>query len=368
MSIKNIPFVEIVERVHNLAREKAGNEKIVRGIVNDVYTRDISREYDWSFLKSSSAISCIAEYNTGYVTVNTQGTACAFQSGATITSSMTGRKIKFDGNSNIYDFTQNGATAGIINPPLSGEVNVGSGGYTIFKDTFPLASDFDRFPVNGGLLFYSAGQPTPIPEKMDDDWYAEYTPTPTTEPNMCRIIEPDTAGNIAVQVNPPPQDPTVLSYEYIKQVNPMTFSTAGTVVTVSNSTVITGTGTFFTRMTTGDYFRVDDFGIAQDSDWYRISTISSDTNLTLSSNFRATTTGGAYSNYTISSAPQMPFRIQDAIIAGAMRHILMDQNDKNFIFYHTQFAKVLSDNKILYKSRQAKDDIELIAENYDYRR
>lgn len=366
--IKNIPLVEMAERIKNLAREKASSENIIRGIINDVYTKDISREYDWSFLKSSSAISCIAEYNTGYVTVNTQGTVCTFQSGAAITSAMTGRKIKFDGNSNIYDFTQTGVLTGAINPPLSGEANVGSGGYVIFQDTFSLASDFDRFPVNGGLLFYSAGQPTPIPEKMDDDWYAEYIASPTSEPGMCRIVEPDTAGNIAVQINPPPQDPTVIAYEYIKQVNPMSFETGGTVVTISNSTIITGTGTFFARMTTGDYFRVDNFGIGQDSDWYRISVISSDSDLTLSTNFRATTAGGAFTDYAISSAPQMPYRIQDAIIAGAMRHILMDQNDKNFLFYHAQFAKVLSDNKILYKSRNAKDDIELIAENSEYRR
>ena len=366
MAIQTIPFIEIVERLRRLAREKASNESVVRDVVNTVYTKDIPRESDWSFLKSTSAISCLAEATTGVVSVNTQNTNCWFSSGLTLESSMTGRKIKFSGNNNIYDLTFVASNSGSISPPLSGEANIGSGGFVIFKDTFSLASDFDRFPVNGGLLFYSAGIPTPLPEKVDDDWYADFAANPSSEPGMCRLYQPDTAGNTQVQVNPPPQDPIVIPYEYLKALTPMKFTTGGTAVMSTASTIVTGTGTYFTKMTTGDYFRINAMGIGADSDWYRINTISSDTNLTLSSNFRSDTSG-AFS-YTISSAPQYPYKLQDGIINGSMVRLLVDQNDSMFQFYQMQYAKVINDNKKLYSMRMASDDIELIAEDQDYRR
>jgi len=366
--IQTIPFIEIIERVRRLAREKASNEGVVRGIVNDIYTRDIPKEADWSYAKSQSALSCLAEQNTGVVSINTQSTACWFSSGLTLDSSYTGRKIKFNGNSNIYDLTFVASNSASINPPLSGLANIGSGGYTIFKDIFSLASDFDRFPVNGGLLYYSAGIPTPIPEKTDDDWYSSFYASPGVEPEMCRLIQPDTAGNAQVQINPPPQDPIVVQYEYLKGFKPMSFSTAGgTVVTSNNSLAVTGTSTYFTYMTTGDYFRIDNLGIADDSDWYRIATISSNTDMTLEKAFR-TDTQGAFTKFTISSAPEIPYRIQDAIIYGTMTRLLTDQNDKFFQLYQMKYENTIKDNKVLYANRMAKDDIDLIASDYNYRR
>jgi len=366
--IQTIPFIEIIERVRRLAREKASNEGVVRGIVNDVYTRDIPREYDWSPLKASSALSCLAEQTTGVVTINTQNTACWFSSGLTLDSSYTGRKIKFDENPNIYDLTFVASNSGSINPPLAGLTNIGSGGFNIFKDTFSLASDFDRFPVNGGLLFYSSGVPTPIPEKTDDDWYADFIPSPSSEPEMCRMISPDTAGNLQVQINPPPKDPIVINYEYLRGLSPMRFSTAGgTVVTSNNSVAVTGTSTYFTYMNTGDYFRIDNLGIADDSDWYRISAIASNTNMTLEKAFR-TDTQGAFTSFTLSSAPELPYRVQDAIIYGTMMRLLADQNDKFFQLYQMKYENIIKDNKTLYANRMAKDDVELIAEDDEYRR
>jgi len=364
--ILNTPWIETVERARRLAREKASNENIVRGIYNDVYTKDIPREFDWNYLKSETSITCVAEYNTGFVSVNTQNTACVFQSGATITSAMTGRKIKFNGNPNVYDFTFAASNSGTISPPLSGKVNVTSGGYTIFQDTYALASDFDRFPVNGGILFYSAGQPQQIPEREDDDWYGEETAVPSTQIDGCRFNQYDSAGNLQVQLTPPPQDPIVLPYEYLKVLTPMKFTSSGQVDIVSGATAVSGGGTYFTDMNTGDYLRVDAFGTHQDSQWHRIDSISSNSDLTITPAFKGNSNVTAAA-YTICTAPQMPYRMQDSILAGIMKRLLLDQNDQNFVFYHAQFANILSDNKVLTMGRKAKDDIDLIASDYNYR-
>ena len=361
-----IPFSEIIERVQDLTRTNIDSKQRIRGIVNEVYTLDIPKEYDWSFLKSSSAISVLAEHKSGYASVTTQGTAITLQSSNTISAAYTGRKIKFSGNANIYDFTFSQSTGGTISPPLSGIANVSTGGYTIFQNIYTLPADFDRFPVNGGLLFYSAGQPTPLPELLDDDYYEQVSASPSSTPNNCRLVGYDTAGNRQFEVVPAPSQVYILLNEYLKVLPPMSENTMGTVVITSNQTAVTGTGTIFTQMNTGDYLRFDPFGKGADSVWYQISAISSDTNMTLAANFRkdSSVTG----SFTICPAPRMPYRLQDALIYGTVRKLLPDEKDPMLAYADKEYQKIIVYNKNLEQSRHAKDDVELIAEDYQYRR
>ena len=365
-NLKNIPFSEILEKVSDLSRSNTDQRSRIKGIVNEVYTLDITKEYDWYWLKASSAISCIAEYKTGVVSINTQTTAILFNSGAVITTNMTGRKIKFSNNSDVYDFTYVAANSGSISPPLSGSTNISSGGYTIYKNIYSLPSDFDRFPVNGGLLFYSAGQPQALPELVDDDYYEQATASPSSVPEGCRFTQYDTAGNMQIEIVPPPSSAYILQDEYIKTLNPMIETTMGTIVINSNQTAVTGTGTLFLEMNTGDYLRADNFGTKGESVWYRISAISSNSDLTLANTFRR---DSSYSgSFTISSAPKMPYKFHNALIYGPIRKILSDEKDPMLIFANTEWMKIISDNKTLEQSRHAKDDLDLIAEDFNYRR
>ncbi len=365
-NIKVIPFSEILEKVSDLSRSNTDQRSRLKGIVNEVYTLDIPKEYDWYWLKSSSGISCIAEYKTGVASINTQDTAVVFGSGAVITTAMTRRKIKFSGNSDVYDFTYVAANSGSINLPLSGSTNISSGGYTIYKNIYSLPSDFDRFPVNGGLLFYSAGQPTPLPELVDDDYYEQTSASPSSNPEGCRFTEYDTAGNMQIEIIPPPSTAYILQNEYIKTLSPMYENTMGTIVVTSNQTAVTGTGTVFLQMNTGDYLRADVFGTKGESVWYKISAISSDTNLTLSTVFRRDSSYAG--NFTISAEPKMPYRFHNALIYGPIRKILSDEKDPMLIFANAEYMKIINDNKVSDQSRHAKDDVETIAEDYNYRR
>jgi hypothetical protein len=364
-NINVIPFTELTERTQDLSRNGADTRSRTRGIVNDVYTLEIPKVYDWQWMKASSSISCIAEYNSGVVNVNTQDTVCTF-SGATITSAMSNRKIKFSNNNNVYDFTYTDGTGGTINPPLSLATNVSNGSYTIFKNIFSLPSNFDHFPVNGGLLFYQSGVPTPLPELLDDDYYEQANASPSATPDSCRPLEPDVDGNLQVEIIPPPSQAYILYNEYFKKLSPMKEDTSGTISFTSNSTSVTGTSTRFTYMTTGDYIRADGFGVNADSVWYRIKTITHNSAMTISQVFR---TDSSYTGtYTISKAPEMPYQFHNAIIWGAIEKLLPDQSDPMLLMAHMQYAKVMSDNKIQVQSRHAKDNIELIAEDIEYRR
>jgi len=365
-NLKVIPFSEILEKVSDLSRSNTDQRSRIKGIVNEVYTLDIPKEYDWYWLKANSAISCIAEYKSGTVAINTQDTAIYFGSGAVITTNMTGRKIKFSNNSDIYDFTYVSANSGSITPPLSGSTNITSGGYTIYKNIYSLPSDFDRFPVNGGLLFYSAGQPSPLPELVDDDYYEQVNASPTSIPEGCRFTEYDTAGNMQIEIIPPPSVAYILRDEYIKILAPMLETTMGTIVINSNQTAVTGTGTLFLEMNTGDYLRADRFGTKGESIWYKISAISSNSDLTLVNAFRR---DSSYTGtFTISAEPKIPYKFHNGIIYGAIRKILPDEKDPMLVYSNAEYLKIINDNKVLEQSRHAKDDVELIAEDFNYRR
>jgi len=358
-----IPFTEIVERVQDLTRSASDDKKRIRGVVNNRYMRSMPREFDWRYLKSSSSLLTTAEYKSGVVSVNTQNTACVF-SGAVITSAMTGRKIKFTNNNNIYDFTYTTTAGGTISPPLSLATNISMGAYSIYQDEYALMSDFDRFPINGGILYYSGGRPTPLPEKDDDDYYEEATASPTATPDSCRILPEDSAGQPVVQIIPPPSVQLVMPYEYLKTLPPMREFTGGTIAVTG--TAVTGDGTVFSQANTGDYLRQDFMGQGVDSEWYRINTITGDTGLTLATSVASNNAAG--SDYVVCSVPQYPTSLQEALVYGGVRDILPDQNDPTFIDYNNKYAQVLSDNKTLILNRRSKQDVELIAQDWDYRR
>lgn len=366
-NIRQLPFTELIETVQDISRSSSDDKKRIRGMINRKYTKNLPREFDWGFFKVTTSLDLIAEYNTGVVTINTGTNVCTF-SGATITSAMTGRKIKFTNNANVYDFTFTDGTGGTIAPVLTLTTNISQGVYKIFQSTYALPPDFDRFPINGGLLYYSGGQTTPIPEKDDDDYFAEFTASPTTSPDGCRLLGYNTAGNREVELLPPPSQAMSLGLEYLRMVEPLSETTAGLVNITSSGSAVTGTnGTLFTTMNTGDYLRVNAFGTVQDSTWHRITSITNDTTLTVSPTFRSDSSVTA-APYVISSAPEMPPSMHEALVFGPVSDLLPDQNDANYLYYHSEYAQVLSDNKVNILTRKTKDDVELIAEDFNYRR
>lgn len=119
-------------------------------------------------------------------------------------------------------------------------------------------------------------------------------------------------------------------------------------------------------MNTGDYFRIDAFGTGADSEWYRISTIESDTNMTLSGSFG--NSGATSAKYTISSSPDMPVMLHPAVMYGAITMVSADQNDPMVVGYRQEYASILSDGKRVYKSRLYREDVPNIGEEYHFRR
>lgn len=366
-NITDLPFTEIVERSMELARLREDVEKKVRGIVNDIYVRDIPQKEDWSFLIANTAITFIAQSAVGNATINTGGSTVTFDSTVTIDSAMNGRKIKFANNDYIYDFSMAGTTAGTIRPTLSGTQNISAGAYAIFQPIYSLPYDFDRFPKNGGLIRFSGGQKEQIPEKGYDYYIQNYSPTPSENQSFCRLLGINTAGNQTFEVVPPPKSAISAQADYLKKLQPLSETTAGLIGTINagSTQVIGDSNTQFTLARTGDYFRIDNFGTGADSEWYRIIAIQSRSNLTLATAFGLS--GATSANYTICSAVDLPTMMQPAVLYGTITHITADQDDPMVQVYAQKYATVLTDGKRVYKTRIYSPEIPTIAEEYRYR-
>jgi hypothetical protein len=57
-----------------------------------------------------------------------------------------------------------------INPALWGTQNLAGASYSLYRDVYPLAKDFDRFPKPGGVYRWAGGRKQILPEVQ----YANY--------------------------------------------------------------------------------------------------------------------------------------------------------------------------------------------------
>ena len=368
-----IPYKEIVERVMSLGRVNANAVGKVRGIIQDIYSRDIPTKWDWNFLIASSSIVTTGEYRTGNATATTGSNIVHFSSDTVLIDSMNGRKIKFAGNEVVYQINSfAGVNSLQILPEFQGSEHIQSASFSIFQPVYALAGDFDRFPKDGGIYKWQGGQKYILSESPYQEYAENYTGS-VSVPETVRIVGLDTAGNTLVEFSPPPRDTKVYSYDYLARLQPMQETSTGLLRGISaRGVTVTFLGTSqFAELNTDsktiNYLRVDSFGDGQDSQWYPIISYQGTSAATLNVAF-ANSAVTSSANYTISQIPNMPQMLHPAILYGALAHIMMDQNDPNAKLYLERYQQVVMDAKKIFVSRTYSQDIHGIHENFDYRR
>lgn len=351
-----IPFTELWERLMTMGRiDSPNNVDYAKGLINDVYVRTLPRIADWNPIIEEAYLSMTARYNTGTATVSA-GSTSVTGTGTTWTSAMTsadGYKIKFAGNDNVYKFDYVGATSATITPALSGAANLTAVNYTVFRDEYQLASDFDRLLKNGSIYYYSGGRVSDIiDESPRDEFRDEFTPE-ATDPLRRAMLSGthSTTGYRLVRVNPPPKTALVYPYEYVKKITPMSDYSTGTVTVTNGDATVTGADTTWTSSMVGRYLRVDNNGIGDSSKWYQIASVTSGTELELSSTWEEATEGTM--DYHISMAPTaFPSEFHEFILYEALTLIAGEQADPTIQNVQAQKTFILSDLKKNYKSRR----------------
>lgn len=351
-----IPFTELWERLLTMSRlDSPNNEDYARGMINDVYTRALPRSQDWAPLVKEGNLTMTAYYNTGTVTI-TAGSTSLTGSGTTWTSAMTatdGYKIKIAGNDNIYTFTYVGATSGTISPALSGATDLSAVSYQIYRDEYSLASDFSRLLKNGSVYAYSGGNIRDIIKELPHDIFRDESTVAATDP-IIRVMLGRThssTGYRLLKVNPPPKTAKVYPYEYIQQVTPMTDYNTGTVAVTNGSANVVGTDTLWaTNVAVGDYFRVDANGTGDASKWYKVLTVTDDTNIVLSGNYGEATE--SLVDYTICKAPTaFPMEFHEFILYDAVVTVVGQEGDPSAQAMLMKRESILQTLKNNYKSR-----------------
>lgn len=368
-NIPEIPFTEIVERTQKLSRVGSDTKDKIRGVINDVYCREIPSKFDWTFLIVGSSITTTQEYHTGTVSINTGSTSVQLTNGS-IDSSVVGKKIKITGNDAVYDIVQYQTSTGfVINPPLCGQSNITNSSFSIYRDAYPLAGNFDRFPKSGGVYRWAGGRKQILPEVQYANYVNDDYSSTASTPQKTRLVGCDTMGCQLVEFVPAPKDSKVYGYDYIKTLDPMFEESRGVITSLMAGavTVVASSANFLSVPTDGTcFFRVDNLGTGDDSTWYRVIAVTNNNQLTISPAFANTDI--TIADYTISKAPEYPSRMHIGIVYGGCRQLTVDQNDPNAQFYHNQYASVLSDGKRIYVSRPYSQEVDGVMTDYRYRR
>lgn len=293
-------------------RDATGEEDKYKAMVNDIYCTWLPSRLDWRAIRTSSYITTVAEHTTGTVAV-TNGSTTITGTDTAWTSAMTGRKFKIADDDEIYTFTYVSATSGTLDKNYLGTTDTGAS-YTIFQDSYSLASDFQRMLPYGnkrGLYYFDDGDRYYLEPRREDEFFDQKSDDPD-DPLYYWIDH----KNNKVLFDPPPDTARYIHYEYIPTLSQLTEYTTGTVSINNNSTTLTGSGTDFTNnVATTDYVRLDDDGDGAGSVWYGISSVDSATQITLSSAYAGA--NATAENYTISKVPLLATGLHLAILYGA---------------------------------------------------
>jgi hypothetical protein len=351
-----IPFTELFERLMTLARiDSFNNEDYAKGLINDSYTRTLPALEDWTPLIKDTTLAMTARYNTGTVAVTAGGTALTGTS-TVWTASMTaanGYKIKMSSNDNIYTFTRLTNTTATISPALSGATDITSDSYVVYRDEYALASDFDRFLKNGSIYVMSGGRTIDTISELPRDMFRDESSCDPADPiQRCLLAGMTSAGLRVVKVNPPPKTAKVYPYEYVPVVSPMAEYTTGTVTATNASATVTGSGTSWSaNLVAGMYFRIDATGVGDSSKWYQISSVDSNTQITLTAVYGEATSAGE--NYTVCSAPtSFPQQFHEFILYDAVSIAVSSQTDPAAQLIIARRGDILTRLKHNFKSRR----------------
>jgi len=315
------PFMEMVEVVQNeLIREAAvGEESKYKGQINQVYTNDLPSVLPEKYIMKIGVVTLAAEYSAGTVTIGS-GTSNFVGTSTVWTSAHTYSNIKISGYDQIYRVTYGASTSLTFNnTSLSWTGSSGSGlSYSLFRDAYALPSDFSYMvsdnPDSPNVVYlYRNGARTFLTPISNEEYNRRYTSAVQDPPSEYTVAGDAETTYLFVWPNPLTADH--LAFVYIPELTEMKEHTTGTATfTTGTAVVLTADATPTTSLNTANtlYIRNDADGTGSESVWNKISTVLTNSTITLSANYVGTSGSGI--SYTISDISKWPARFDDAIL------------------------------------------------------
>jgi len=205
--------------------EQMPKNKPIRGMLGAVRdTVDLVRNRGrWSFFHKIGTVTTVGSYSVGTVAI-TLGQTSIVGTDTGWTTYMTGRKIRIAGDPVDYTFTYLSGTSGTISPALA-SATVTAATYTIFSDTYSLASDVQNVIGFQDVTNRTSVAPIgPLIGTNINNWFAQTYRFANTVFQFGR----DTNGCYQITFTPPTDTIAVIRYLYYR---------APTVVTGPGSTL-----------------------------------------------------------------------------------------------------------------------------------
>lgn len=327
-NVRRIPYTELVERLQGeLLRDTAANvnsEKKYKGVINDVYTVDFPILLPEDFLRKTGNFATKEDYSTGTITTTVAGTTITGASTSWTEANSDGSLLKADDTETVFRVGYSaGTTLSLTAPSTWVDDAVTAGDYRLMFDRYTLASDFDSIVQDDiedpEVVHYWTGGGRQRLEPQDNGEYERDFSFNRGIPAKYTIKHTD--GTYYMHLWPCDDDTRQIFYDYIPTVLPMVEVTAGTATVALDATAVTGTSTFwgnFIDTTVNDYyFRFDIDGEGQASEWYKITSVTTDEALVLSTAYTGDAARTA-KEYTISMIPKWPAKYDTAILYTAV--------------------------------------------------
>lgn len=320
--VRRLPFTEMVEKLmKDLIRDNSTPETKYKGYINDVYMHDIPAQIDWRNLRNTKYITTLAEYSTGYIT-DISGTTVTGLATSWTSANSNNLLLKVTGNDEVYRVTYVSSTELTLDRTwVETDISSTNTEYKLLQDRYALASDFSRLILDPDKSVYYWQDGDRVYLKYRDlDTFEMRQVTNSNEPSYYTIKWVN--GDPYLFIDAPDNEARTLHYIYEILLKRLFEYTTGSVLTLANgSTSVTGTGTawgdFIIDTTDHDYYlRIDGDGVGSDSQWYKISSVDSDTGITLASNYLGTAITTA-TTYTISVVSRLPIGLDLGILYGA---------------------------------------------------
>ena len=289
--MRRIPFSELIEAAAKRARaltDDTSYRNTYGDYINTAYdTIGDEVAYLWDGQREENYITLTEDYQTGTIAVTNNSTTITGTS-TVWTSAMDGRKIKILGSDEIYTFTYVSATSGTLDKAYLGDTDT-STTYVLWKEAYLLRTnvvDDKHFKA----WWNRNGVPVYLTRALDDTWQAGDKTTTPTIPTKFRLYDRNNSNQVYLEINAPDDEGRYLNYDCAISLAHLYEYSTGTAVATQDQLTVTGSGTrWLYHLSAGDWFRFDGDGTGDQSHWYLISAVVSNTELTLASAYRGET-------------------------------------------------------------------------------
>lgn len=289
--MRRVPFSEMIEAAAKRARSLTDDDSY-----RNVYGDYVNVAYDqlgdevaylWDGQRETNYITLNEDYLTGTIAVTNNSTTITGTS-TVWTSAMTDRKIKINGSDEIYTFTYVSATSGTLDKAYLGDTDT-STTYVIWQEAYLLRTnvvDDKHFKA----WWNRVGVPVYLTRVLDDTWQPGDKGVTPTIPSKFRLYDRNNSNQVYLEINAPDDEGRYLNYDCAISLAHLYEYSTGTAIVTQDQLSIIGVGTrWLYNLAAGDWFRFDSDGTGDQSKWYLIDTVVSNTELKLSSAYRGET-------------------------------------------------------------------------------